>query len=416
MTTISPPAGGQEILWCPHQDCLTSTEKFEEPRELFDHQKKEHSSELGNSVFFSKIEKLVKMVTKSSCVQVSKCDGGAFHHTYIVKTHENREYILRIPIFCWTKMDINAGVLPHVKQLCKSLPISDTIAYDESLRNVLGWRYSLQTRLPGIHLNDAFSECDLPTKIDLAIQFARVLADIHNVRFKGIGPLVCDPSNNLVVGEPPWDDDMQEPGSYSDTYQPSKDLVSYLSDRFDFLIEDAEGQEDAAELYEGAKQAASILLAGYSGPGKITLWHRDLHGGNILVSADNGHYKVSGVIDWDCVEAAPVEFAYEVPGWLWDQDRNRDDEIFRKYPLDYIPPEPANVTVRNAFFEEINRVIPDFLPTVKEAENRAICTLVMLARSGNWATSGYRKTVAYISNFAQEFKKVSSPDKGNEII
>ena len=50
---------------------------------------------------------------------------------------------------------------------------------------------------------------------------------------------------------------------------------------------------------------------------RIMLHHTDLVPRNVFIDTQSG--TITGVLDWDRAESAPMEAAWQMPSWLWGQ-------------------------------------------------------------------------------------------------
>jgi Phosphotransferase enzyme family len=107
------------------------------------------------------------------------------------------------------------------------------------------------------------------------------------------------------------------------------------------------------------------------------LYHVDLAPRNIFIDVESG--SVTGVLDWDRAESAPVEAAWQMPAWLWDNEASGSNQL-RGVSPDDIPLDPQPAEIRRPFIEEIEDAIPRFVDTVRGS--KPIFELLTFARRG----------------------------------
>ncbi|KAG8745561.1 hypothetical protein FRC10_007739 [Ceratobasidium sp. 414] len=117
------------------------------------------------------------------------------------------------------------------------------------------------------------------------------------------------------------------------------------------------------KLCNELSHASRGLLRTFALSNRIALFHRDFAARNILVAraAHGGGWTITGVLDWDDCEAAPLEIAAVWPGWLWaSEDEEEADFNENEWDPDLPVPNEECERIKRAFVEEIEKLEPGF--------------------------------------------------------
>jgi hypothetical protein len=92
-------------------------------------------------------------------------------------------------------------------------------------------------------------------------------------------------------------------------------------------------------------------------------------------------WEISGIVDWDNCEVAPIEIAYTCPVWVWsdfsigssfdEQDWDPDTPVFNE-----------ECEIKAAFEDEIETLLPGFMDTVRRVRRGPLKRLWKLAGKG----------------------------------
>lgn len=91
----------------------------------------------------------------------------------------------------------------------------------------------------------------------------------------------------------------------------------------------------------------------------------DLAPRNIFIDVQSG--AITGVLDWDLTENAPVEAAWQMPTWPWDREASGLNQLKWVSP-DEIPLDPQAAEIRRLFIDEIEGAILGFVETVRHSK------------------------------------------------
>lgn len=283
-----------------------------------------------------------------------------------------------------------------------SIPVPAVLHYDATSENALQQPYVLMQRLKGESLHTARAQMDLHQTIQLAKTIARTIAHIHAQPVPvGIGPLHAT-EKGLLIGKYTDFGEYECPADYS----PPMTINQFLEDRFTEFANQWPHLPLLSSLYLGLRDISRGL--NFPEPTRSVLFHRDFYPRNIIVhpfSTDNSaevQWEVSGVIDWDDCEVAPVEIAYACPAWLWahpdeESDQRGIDEI------DCDPDAPVLDddcrAIKEAFMDEIERLLPGYMDVVRDIRRTPLKTLWNFARSGLHASESARMAEKMVKDF-----------------
>lgn len=130
-------------------------------------------------------------------------------------------------------------------------------------------------------------------------------------------------------------------------------------------------------------------------------------------TTDERGLTITGVLDWDTVEALPPLVGYVSPNWVWDptptqagdgrrtQTRCEDREDDRHPDEGIGSMDRVDLLIRDKFISSIEARIPDYMETVRQAKRRGLRRLMAFARTrviGTWE----RKGVEQLERLAEE--------------
>ncbi|KAG8747490.1 hypothetical protein FRC10_000626 [Ceratobasidium sp. 414] len=346
--------------------------------------------------------------------EIARLPGGGFNHL-----------ILRVPRFSDANVATQVGLL---RALHASLPVPMVEHYDAGVDNALGEPYVLLRRLPGQNLYDVLLEMDLNERCGVAKQVAQLIAKIHDVVLPpGIGPLSGDCEGKLRIqcfpNSPPHPDGPKETaptenqGGAEDIRgcaPPPATFLEFVATRLAGLTAHAlqQGPDHAFRvgLCNELLHASKRLLHTFALSNRIVLFHRDFAARNILVAraAHGGGWTITGVLDWDECEAAPLEIAAVWPGWLWaSKDEEEADFNENEWDPDLPVPNEECERIKRAFVEEIEKLEPGFQELVRRTRDGCLRPLYERARGGIGSNEDM-KDVDRVVEAAQRLAKLAN--------
>ena len=300
-------------------------------------------------VYKAKIEQLLHDIGLESfsvdCIQHGDCWQNC---VYALKStnDSNEQYILRVPVL--PEFRESDGVCEAIEDdavvlgyLADKLPVPRVKAYSVSKDNVLKKPYTIQTRLPGMSLDEVWVELSVADKMAITDQFVELLAKIQSIRFATAGILTASSSlptstSDCAVSATPtvetFHADVKEDfHAVEDLHtrlmqeRAGSDLKSLLTSHINGWIAQEVNEDESfalsplrflLEMIEELDQEGAFKNA----PFPIVLHHWDLEARNIMVEKINEEWKICGVIDWDTALAVPRPLARRAHDWIWDYD------------------------------------------------------------------------------------------------
>lgn len=252
----------------------------------------------------------------------------------------DQQYILRVPVCpdfresdgkC-EAIENDAAVLAILNG---KLPVPRVTAYSTTKENALNTPYAVQTKLPGSSLDDLYEEMDQPQKLSITDQYVELMAKIESIKFPEAGTFTAsghlpETGHNFQFGEDPSvsifnkgeDELVREEKTIQARAGP--DLKSLLYSHVNGWIQSDRKNDDFRPLtLQGYKDLIAMLddldrQEAFEEKYPIVLHHWDLEPRNIMVSNEDGIWKITGVIDWDDALALPRPLARRPPDWIWD--------------------------------------------------------------------------------------------------
>ncbi|KAM3415171.1 hypothetical protein BST61_g10293 [Cercospora zeina] len=325
--------------------------------------------------------------TKSAVSEIEKMEGG-FSKALLIKKVDGSELVAKLPFkiagpaHYTTASEV--AVLKYVGQHTEA-PVPQVLAWNSDLSNVVGSEYIIMEKAPGIQLNKVWSAMRDHDHLVFIKNLCALESQLAAIEFPAYGALYlreslqssdepvplgasADPEGRFCVGpscERAWD----EAKGCGVTMGPWRDLTAFgqaLVNREIFRLNSKSIDHGTGALPSGsrAEKIAVLRLAEEvmkritpeSLPGKFskpTLWHGDLHFGNIYVSKQD-HTKIVAIIDWQSLVLSPLLCQVRFPEFL-------------ELPEDYevgapVPQRPSNLDQ----MEEDDRMLA-------EHEHKQVC-------------------------------------------
>lgn len=271
---------------------------------------------------------------------------------YALTSPKNPEekYVLRVPVLpeidddgkC-EEIEKDAALLGF---LAGKLPVPSVKTYCSTKDNVLEKPYTVQTRLPGVSLNNVYGDLKYEEKVGIIDQFVELLAEIESINFATAGTFsksgdlpptdsIMDPpiaffeeADEIFVENPEGDDTFIKNSSVASDRKGS-DLKLLLVSLINGWIQKEYSKDKSHTLIHLRNLLTMLNLLDDEGvfkptPSPIVLHHCDLEPRNIMVENIAGVWKIQGVIDWDAALALPRPLTRRAPNWIWDFDSEGD--------------------------------------------------------------------------------------------
>ncbi|KAF8526609.1 phosphotransferase enzyme family-domain-containing protein [Hysterangium stoloniferum] len=345
------------------------------------------STELFETFSHQAHDLLVALFPNDLPIEVKHMAGGASNRVVHGTLRSDsmvsqRIIVLRIPRVHFDSPTNAVAVLNFLAEKT-SIPVPRVLHYDASSSNIISHPFVILEHLPGSCLEEVYPSMPLATKRAVISSIVHLLKDLSQVSFGSIGRLIpgSPDDSTLKVGH------VVDRRTFSHSTPPAlaamaDSIRGYLEERWAFFEREEQrcNPGDTFDVrYNRAFRAAAAKLPIPDAelPARIVLYHPDLAPRNIFVDPETG--KITGVLDWDRAEGAPVEAAWQMPAWLWGWDLAGSDQLQWVDPDD-IPTDPEAVEIRKVFVKEVNEVLPGFVDTVRS--NKLVFELLTFARIG----------------------------------
>jgi hypothetical protein len=345
--------------------------------------------------------------TFASQAILTRLRGGSYNRIIGISTPSTSgsescpsELILRVPRFEAADVQTESLLLIHLHK-AKAIPCPEVIHYDSSSNNALEEPYILMRRLEGESLHIAHPKMNHTQRLALAKTIAQLIAQIHNHPAPpGIGPLCASESDNsLLIGRYTDKGKYERPGP---NYTPLSTISEFLQTRFTHFSIPGPNETEASwgpkmyrRLLDISKNVFPVheLTTPESKPSRNVLFHRDFASRNIIChpvtattqSSNEIEWKLSGMVDWDGCEVAPIEIAYNCPGWVWSHPS--EGSVSSSFDEDDWDPDAPVFNddcreIKEAFVDEIEKLLPGFMEVVRQVRKKPLKRLWNLARNG----------------------------------
>ncbi|KAM7189206.1 Phosphotransferase enzyme family domain containing protein [Rhypophila sp. PSN 637] len=285
--------------------------------------------------------------------------AGTFNKMYLVeavttsprKTKRRIKYMMRIslPVEPRNKTRGEVTTLQLVRQRT-DIPVPEVVAFDDTPDNEIGFEWILLEFLPGRPAYYRWRKMSMARKEMLVARVADFQAQLSRLGnlgqgFRGIGTLgsTCTDQDRADLDDGsglPGPGQVVSPVFFSGAHYhypiprgPFRSSHDWLQAYLNVIIKEHTTMladtrdEDDREYAEAALRVARKLLrllhrilpSLLHPPERTVLWHDELSLMNIMVD-DN--YKISGIIDWECVSTMPLWVASQFPEFLRGADRD----------------------------------------------------------------------------------------------
>ncbi|KAL8725981.1 MAG: hypothetical protein Q9166_007016 [cf. Caloplaca sp. 2 TL-2023] len=255
-------------------------------------------------------------------------------------TDPEERYVLRVPQLPEFReidgkceaIENDAAVLGFLNG---KLPVPRVKVFGSSNKNALEQPYTIQSRLPGMSLNEVYDDLSYEEKAGIVDQFVELLAKVESVHFETAGSFAAsslEPSDDEDVTAPDLiiecfdeGDDKFVKGSSVAQDRAGTDLKLLFQSHINGWIAQEVKKDESFSIdslrfflamIEELDKEGAFKNASYP----IVLHHWDLEPRNIMVENISGVWEITGLIDWDDAVALPRPLARRAPDWIWDFD------------------------------------------------------------------------------------------------
>ena len=279
------------------------------------------------SPYLNQLQHCASLRLSRTCIQAQKLSQRRYYDDYVLlfggpshATQDRWECIARV-YRVKQLVERLASQLETMRYIRShtSIPLPDIYFHDFDENNEIGAQFMLMERLPGIPFSQLRDHLQLDDKKAVVTDIANVLIELATLKFEEIGCLRPGGSVGPLLYRNRRSGRLTSLGPFTST---TDYLLSFLQRQTD-----GGGPLDQAQgIIEQYMDSVSYTKGNSSLDGPFRIIHDDLSAVNILVvrsdadedSCRRSDIRVSGIIDWECVETGPVYFLYDYPVFLQD--------------------------------------------------------------------------------------------------
>ncbi|PVH68702.1 hypothetical protein DL98DRAFT_564620 [Cadophora sp. DSE1049] len=309
----------------------------------------------------------------SPVIQIDKIEGG-FSKTLLLRRADGQEHLAKLPCPNAGPSHLTTASEVAVLQLVRSqttVPVPRVLAWNSNPSNPVEAEYIVMEKAPGIQLFQKWDDLDDDSRLSLIKQLTELEHQLASIPFPASGHLYfmesilknkhilldssVDPTSQYGIGpscDRSWDMDQSRLNpslSRNLDLGPWKSVAAYgraLADREIFRLRTqlstppdrlhyANIEDDMALL----QKAADLIDRLESYPSleqnsRPTLWHIDLHMGNIFVS-ETEPSKIVSLIDWQSISVSPLFIQARWPIFLEPPDDCVQGFVHPQLPSDF---------------------------------------------------------------------------------
>ncbi|KAL8754810.1 MAG: hypothetical protein Q9199_004081 [Rusavskia elegans] len=263
----------------------------------------------------------VSVANGSPVRKIEKMEGG-FSKALVITTENGKEVVAKLPCpnagRAMYSTASEAAVLQYVSTRTQ-VPVPKLLAWNADATNPVGAEYIIMEKAPGVQLFTVWDDLSATDRIKLIKSLTQLEHQLAAIQFPAYGNLYfrqsipepskrvlldsfLDPTAQFCVGpscDPAWTN-----GTTAADIDSTLDMGPLNNN----LASDLQG--NAKDHIVLCDMALKLLpnLAGLSSlqqSARPTIWHTDLHMGNIFVS-EQDHSQIVSVIDWQHISISPL--------------------------------------------------------------------------------------------------------------
>ncbi|KAH6704046.1 kinase-like domain-containing protein [Leptodontidium sp. MPI-SDFR-AT-0119] len=305
----------------------------------------------------------------SPVIQIDKMEGG-FSKALLLRRADGQEYLAKLPCPNAGPSHLTTASEVAVLQLVRSqttVPVPRVLAWNSNPSNPVEAEYIVMEKAPGIQLFQTWDDLDGDSRLSLIKQLTELEHQLASIPFPASGHLYfmesilknkhilldssVDPTSQYGIG-PSW----ESVAAYGRALAEREifRLRTQLSARPDRLHY-ANIEDDIALLQKAAdlidRLESHLSLEQNSRP---TLWHTDLHMGNIFVS-ETEPSKIVSLIDWQSISVSPLFLQARWPIFLEPPDDYVKGFVHPQLPSDFETMDEEDKGLATSKFKQASR-------------------------------------------------------------
>jgi hypothetical protein len=355
-------------------------------------------------------------------ISINRMRGGAYNRVTGIALGDSvkDDFVIRIPRDPDVTISHSTNILRYLSKHTP-LPVPVVVAehqaprqaesnvqdHSTSTSETRDFSYSIMEKLPGHNLFHVYKSFTYKQKLDMARQFAHLIADIFAIKVPScIGNIEVNSEGELTVRSFIYMKQLYYGKGTFPPIEPSAsdmeerlDIGQYFAKIFSFLERSTKCTVPSSsythQTFERLQRAARMLLdsdelSEYSRLPPVFV-HADLAARNVLVMPPtNGSdaWTISGVMDWDICRALPPLAAYWCPAWLWrtNGDTNSSSSSDQHYNVlefndnpDDEPTSEEERAIKAIFVKTIEGCLPEYMTIVRLGRQAMVKQFVYLA-------------------------------------
>ncbi|KAL4920790.1 kinase-like domain-containing protein [Aspergillus aurantiobrunneus] len=318
---------------------------------------------------------------RSSVSKIEKMEGG-FSKALLMTTAAGSQYIVKIPcpnagrrMYCTAS---EVAVLDLIRTRT-SIPVPKVLAWSSDRNNVVGAEYIVMERVPGVQIFKKWEGMGESNRISFIKGLTQWEHELSKIEFPAYGSLYyksfltdsemialdpsIDPAGKFCIGpscDPSWLTQLGNqplPAIHCGPWRTLSDMGNSLIARSLCKVTQKPNLQLPRFIYGSPEHHSSVLkiakdaMPALANSPKIlansqpSIWHTDLHIGNIFVSEDDPG-NVTGLIDWQNTSISPLFLQVRWPVFLRPPDDYQEVQVMPALPpgfddMDYEEKEHA---------------------------------------------------------------------------
>lgn len=256
----------------------------------------------------------------------------AFGYTPPHTETKTSQYILRMPRWGKEHMERDMGALKFASRWgCCTVP--DIVSYDTTDTNELGGPYVLQQRLLGKNLGTAFAQLNFEQRKDLTRKAVQLILNLQKAKAPSCGVIsgfrVATHGTIFHANTIPIPPDSGEVDGPSLTPAKEQTILDFIEDTCSrWKTEEATYLDQPNAAWDDITSMATEMhrLCYITDYDTYLFTHMELYPRNNLVDLQANSVEITAVLDWDDALFVPSYVAYRAPFWLWEGERNVNEQ------------------------------------------------------------------------------------------
>ncbi|KAM5474969.1 Phosphotransferase enzyme [Microsporum audouinii] len=290
-------------------------------------------------------ERAVRCASASSCTSMVKLQEGLYNKAFLLSMDNGVQVVARIPNPYLPPRVATASEVATLDFLRNELdlPVPKVLAWSSDKDQPVGTEYIIMEKAPGEELGKSWSTLSISERVGIVSQLVKIQATLSSVDMKHYGSLyysgeegghesIPGVSDRFCIGPSSairfWEEERMSMAEYRG---PWSSPLSYAKDiakrEMNWIRKFAKPRDLSDPLRQSTSQESPSchlqLLSQYlkivsqtipldKHLNRATLWHSDLHSGNIFIK-DN---KIVSIIDWQGCMSVPLFMAARIPKFL----------------------------------------------------------------------------------------------------